>query len=63
MTVPVGVGIVGLGFGEHVLLPAFRAHAACEVVGVVGMVVGDVEVGRVVDVLPEARLMAAPSFA
>ncbi|HMB78901.1 MAG TPA: Gfo/Idh/MocA family oxidoreductase [Vicinamibacterales bacterium] len=34
MTVPVGVGIVGLGFGEHVLLPAFRAHAACEVVGV-----------------------------
>jgi predicted dehydrogenase len=28
------VGIVGLGFGERVLLPAFRAAAGCEVVGV-----------------------------
>ncbi len=37
--------------------------ATCEVVGVVGMVVGDVEVRRVVHILPEARLMAASSFA
>ena len=34
MSARVGIGIVGLGFGERVLLPAFRAHAACEVIGV-----------------------------
>ena len=28
------IGIVGLGFGERVLLPAFRAASCCEVVGV-----------------------------
>ena len=28
------VGIVGLGFGERVLLPAFRAASRCDVVGV-----------------------------
>jgi predicted dehydrogenase len=34
MTDRVRVGIVGLGFGGRVLLPAFRSHAACEVAGV-----------------------------
>lgn len=34
MIARIGIGIVGLGFGERVLLPAFRANAACEVVGV-----------------------------
>lgn len=34
MSTRVGIGIVGLGFGERVLLPAFRANASCEVVGV-----------------------------
>ncbi len=34
MSTRVGIGIVGLGFGERVLLPACRGNAACEVVGV-----------------------------
>lgn len=34
MSTRIGIGIVGLGFGERVLLPAFRANAGCEVVGV-----------------------------
>src|SRR5258706_426353 len=34
MTTRAGIGIVGLGFGERVLLPAFRANAGCEVVAV-----------------------------
>lgn len=34
MSTRLGVGIVGLGFGERVLLPAFSANASCEVVGV-----------------------------
>jgi predicted dehydrogenase len=32
----VRVGIVGLGFGQRVLLPAFRADPRCEVVGLCG---------------------------
>lgn len=31
------VGIVGLGFGQRVLLPAFQAHPRCEVVGLCGL--------------------------
>ena len=34
MTESLRVGIIGLGFGQRVLLPAFRADARCEVVGV-----------------------------
>ena len=34
MTPRVRVGIIGLGFGERVLLPAFRARAGCEVTAV-----------------------------
>lgn len=30
------VGIVGLGYGQRVLLPAFQAHPRCEVVGLCG---------------------------
>lgn len=30
---PVRVGIIGIGFGQHVLVPAFRADARCQVAG------------------------------
>src|SRR5262245_379569 len=30
------VGVVGLGYGRRVLVPAFQAHPRCQVVGVCG---------------------------
>src|SRR3954453_10593535 len=29
---PIRVGVVGIGFGQNVQVPAFRAHPGCEVV-------------------------------
>lgn len=31
---PIGVGVVGIGFGQHVHVPAFRADPRCEVVAI-----------------------------